>query len=201
VPNGDNTAPQGDRNLLDQLLVAEYTALRAEILQAQQTRGVILVLAFATLGVTATLGSQYDANHQGLPVTAVALSTFSLLVVSAGLHFTAILTLRIDVIATYIRLFVEKPLGGMWETRWKEALEHMVPNSSWTDPPLATSRGYALYYGLMALGGAGEFWITGGTQEPWLFGIPLGPFVILIFLCHSLYTKRRRGWPDPGWQT
>jgi hypothetical protein len=197
VSREDDVASLASGGPPEQLLIAEYTALRAEILQAQQTRGVVLALAFTTLGVTATLGSHELAGHKGVAATAVALSTFSLLVASAAVHFTAILTLRIDLIATYIRQFIEGPYGGLWETRWKEALSRSAVKSTWLGPPLATSRGYAVYYALLALGGAGEFWVTGGNSQPWLFVIPLTPFSIAILLCHNLYTKRRAGWPDP----
>jgi hypothetical protein len=179
------------------LRVAEFVSLRAEILQAQQTRGVVLALAFTTLGVTATLGSHGAVGNKHDAGTAVALSTFSLLVASAAVHFTAILTLRIDVIATYIRRFVEAPYGGLWEARWKEALQGKRTPRSWLRPPLATSKGYAVYYCLLAIGGAGEFWVSGGSSKPWLFAVPCVPLAIALLLCHDLYFKRRISWPDP----
>ena len=192
------TTPDSERagTAPESLRVAEFSALRAEILQAQQTRGVILALAFTTLGVSATLGSQYASGREDVAGVAVALSTFSLLVASAALHFTSILTLRIDSIATYIRDFVEKPYGGLWETRWGEALAS-TPKLPRLHPPLATSRGYAIYYALLAAGGAGEFWMTGGDSQPLLFLVPLVPFSIAMLLSHNLYTKRRGGWSDP----
>jgi hypothetical protein len=197
MPSVDNLTQSGASEVPEQLQAAEFTALRSEILQAQQTRGVILALAFTTLGVTATLGTGDAADSGSVAVTAAVLSTFSLLVVGAALHFTAILTLRIDVIATYILRYIETPYGGMWETRWREALRRPAPKQAWIHPPMATSKGYAVYYFLLALGGAGEFWVTSGGAQPWLFAFPLLPFTVTLALCHDLYTKRRAAWPDP----
>jgi hypothetical protein len=86
---------------------------------------------------------------------------------------------------------VEAPHGGMWEHRWDEVRTRGKNRAKPRQPPLATSKGYAIYYGILALGAAGEFWLAGGHEHPVLFLIPLLPLLGAVYVCYRLYARPR----------
>jgi hypothetical protein len=187
--------------MTDDPAVDEYKDLRAELLQSQQTRTLVLAFTFTALGVLAGVALAKDNRDDTTLVTAAL--TFAALLICASLYLTTVLTQRIDRLSEYIRKRLESRLGFGWESDWATyravlGEAQVRPLAKLVKPklPLGTSKPLAGFYLVLVGTDLTAFFIA--SDEPGL-GAVLAvcvPGAAAIYLALNLYF--RFGW-QLGW--
>lgn len=135
-------------------LIEEYKSLREEIMRRQYAR--LLILGYTVTAVGALLGlAARDASSaaQSLTYYRFVLLAFALLILIAALLMTINHTQQIDIIASYIRRFIEPRVNGIrWESRWMRYRQSKLSPAKITALPLGTSKSLSLYYALLTVG-------------------------------------------------
>jgi hypothetical protein len=176
--------------------VEEYRSLREEIVRRQDTRLVILGFAVASMGalIGLTLKTNADAV-KGLDYYAFGLVSFALVLLIAALLLTIQITQQIEVIAAYIRRFIEPRTHGIrWETRWARYRELRRSGAKSGGVPLGTSKPLALYYALLTIAVyCVSFTVRLHEHVPALILVSL--LAIGALACSfDLYERKTRGW-------
>lgn len=174
--------------------VDEYKDLRAEILQSQQIRWLVLGFTFTALGVLGGIALA-RANRGDQDLIAGALGFAALVICAAG-YLTTVLTQRIDRLADYIQAHLEPQLGYGWESEWRKYRARVGkmqwrPLVRWLRPtlPLGTSKPLAVYY--FALAAADGAAYAAAAKDPPLWGIVVvGSLVMLAaYLAANLFFR------------
>jgi hypothetical protein len=180
-----------------ELVVAEYQSLRAEILQNQQVRLIVLGLVLGVFG-TAT-GIALSAEHQSdRGVMLPGLVALVLLLITAAVHLTSVLTQRIDMLSGYIRQFIERPHGDLWETRWTEQRRNLkAAGTRDTDLPLGTSKALAHIYLALIIGTVVVYVAAGGYHDA-VRGLLVIPTLLgAAVVTRDLHQRRSPRWANP----
>jgi hypothetical protein len=127
----------------------EYKDLRAEMLQSQQTR--ILILGFSFTLVAAFSGIALGQGDGQPPRDDVVTGLMALgqLLVAAAVQLTTVLTQRIDLQSQYIRRHLEGELKFGWETDWAEYRNKMKRYLGRGNLPLGTSKPLSFSYAVL----------------------------------------------------
>jgi len=177
-------------------LIEEYKSLREEIMRRQDAR--LLVLGFTVTGIGTVIGLTLGSNSvavQGLNYYALALISFALVMLITALLMTIHHSQQIDVIAAYIRKYIEKSVSNIqWESRWTHYRESRRSNPKAGGLPLGTSKPLALYYGFLTIAVYSVSFVT-GLHNYWPALTIVSVLAIISLVCSfDLYTRRTRGW-------
>jgi hypothetical protein len=182
-----------------ELTVAEYSALRAEILQAQQARMVVLGLIVTMLSAVSGLVLGNADKTAATTMLTPGLVAFALLIVAIGVHFTSVLTRHMDMLGGYIRVHIEGSYeGDMWETVWTKHRQSLAGNRKREGKlPLGQSKVYALTYGALIAGVVVEYLIAEHHGSFLRALLVVVPAVIAAALATDLYIRRGARWQNP----
>jgi nicotinamide riboside transporter PnuC len=186
---------QGGSARPEELTVAEYTALRAEILQAQQARMVVLGLIVTLLsGVSSLVLTRTGETTATSSIS--GLVAFALLTLAIGIHFTGVLTRHMDTMGAYIRVYIEgRYEGAMWETVWtRHRQAHQAARKPRSKLPLGQSKVYALFYGALVIAMVVEYFIADDHESPIRIAIVAVPAIAALVLAADLYLRRWAAW-------
>jgi hypothetical protein len=184
----------------DALVVAEYQSLRAEILQAQQTRALLLGFSLAATGTLSGLALGYGNRGGDCNLLVPGVVAFALVLIAVAANFTAVLTQRIDLLSGYIRRDIEGRYRErpMWETVWTAVRRRRSSDVDWVGRlPMGTSKAYAFYYGVLTLGTLGEYFLANGWRCLARLPIVVVPLLVALYVCGDLHERWRRSWVNP----
>jgi hypothetical protein len=178
-------------------LLTEYDSLRSEILKRQEARLTILGFTMTAVGIILGISFQGSSPFALNSYLAIALGFFALIVIIAALALTIQYTQQNQVIAGYIREYIETkvPLMG-YERHWKQYREHHRQNSRIF--PMTTSRSLAVVYALLTFAGCFVvgypiILLDGASVILGLVGLFAFAFSS-FYLCRDLFFKKSRGW-------
>jgi len=174
--------------------IEEYKSLRQEIMSRQNARLLILGFTIAAIGTILGLTLQEEISL-GLNYYAFALITFAIVIVIAALILTIHHTQQIEVIAAYIRKFIEpKVIGLDWETNWIHYRESKRSNPKAGGLPLGTSKPLALYYAFLTISAYSVTFVIGLYHHR--IALILVSILALCSLAFSydLYKRKTKGW-------
>lgn len=178
-------------------IIAEYEALRTEIMKRQEARLYILAFIMAVVGTILGVSFQGSSPFTLNSYLPIALGIFALIVIIAALALTIQYTQQNKTIARYIRKYIEPniPLMG-YETRWKKYRDLKSKTSRIF--PMTTSRALAITYILLTSAVFlvvvfPAFGLDGYTSFLALFII--GIFAASAYgLAIDLFLKKTKGW-------
>jgi len=174
-------------------MLEEYRSLREEIMRRQYAR--LLILGFTVTAVGTVLGlTLRTAPRAGGEVDyyALALICFAEAVLIAAVLMTKSQTQHIEIIAGYIRTYIESQREGLgWESRWAQ-YRRMRPTGF--SLPLGASRPLAVYYALLSIGAYCTCFVVGLHCHV----VPLVLASLLTLTCLlcavDLFLRRTRSW-------
>lgn len=132
-------------------LLEEYKTLRAEILNHQNMTIKLFQFTIVALGgILGVLGLFLRFNSGNLEPDTISkyvliFSTFGIIVIDASLFYSISIGKQMDVIAAYIRKYIESKIGDLnWETRWEKYRDNELPT-------ITRRMSISIYYLLLAL--------------------------------------------------
>jgi hypothetical protein len=170
--------------------LAEYESLREEILQRQQARLWILGFTVATLGLMLGIAAGVSLSKDS-PRLWVGLLYVAQLILAASIAMTIHQTRAIDLLAGYLRAFVEPNTGLAWETSWQNYRKSQPRRGS--QLPLGTSKLLAAYYLALQLGLALVGVSIGVHKTGWSIGLALLALATILGI-YDLYARQTPGW-------
>lgn len=176
------------------ILLEEYRSLREEILQIAQRQFVTLTLVSGALGTLVGIVAA-DPRLSGHPrPSSLALLYLGFLLLLAAILMMIHLSRQTQRIAAYIRDFLEAQIPELnWETRW-QALRSSSRSLVRSRLPLGTSKVFALYLAMLAIGLIAVAVAVGAYRVPW--SLPgLAALAGANFLgAYDLYARRSPAW-------